>query len=47
MDGVYYFGASASPYVGRKDGEPGSTGYGRAEEFALDYLAALKQTIAR
>jgi len=44
-DGVYYFGVSASPYVGRKDGEPGSIGYGRAEEFALDYLAALKQPV--
>jgi hypothetical protein len=44
-DGVYVFVAEASPLVGIKDGEPGSTGYGIAEEFALDYLAALGQPV--
>jgi hypothetical protein len=44
-DGPYYFSASALPYSKVKDGEPGSTGFGRAEEFVVDYLKTLGQAI--
>jgi hypothetical protein len=44
-DGAYYFVAEASPYSKVGDEEPGGTGYGRAEELAIAYLAALGQPV--
>ena len=41
-DGVYYFKAEALPMSKLKD----DTAHGRAEEFAIDYLAALGQPVA-
>jgi len=44
---VYCFTVSAQPNGYNKEGEPGYNGYGRAEDFALDYLAALGQPITK
>lgn len=46
-DGVYVFLIEALPQSEVQEGAPGSTGYGIAEEFALDYLAALKQPVTQ
>jgi hypothetical protein len=45
VDGVYYFQVSTSPMSGAKGSAAAATGYERAEEFAIDYLAALGQPV--